>query len=40
LRCGNGKDRTQHPVETFGPDWMEFVHSSEDDSSAQGKNTR
>lgn len=25
LRCGNGKERTQHPIETFGRDWMEFV---------------
>jgi hypothetical protein len=22
LRCGNGSDRTQHPVELFGEDWM------------------
>lgn len=21
LACGNGSDRTQHPVETFGEDW-------------------
>jgi hypothetical protein len=20
--CGNGSDRTQHPVELFGDDWM------------------
>lgn len=25
MRCGNGTDRTQHPVETFGPDWMDYV---------------
>jgi hypothetical protein len=31
LRCGNGKERTQHPLETFGPDWMEFLQSSEED---------
>jgi hypothetical protein len=24
LRCGNGTDRTQHPVELFGDDWQEF----------------
>ncbi|MFO1467396.1 MAG: DUF3079 domain-containing protein [Steroidobacteraceae bacterium] len=23
MRCGNGTDRTQHPIEVFGPDWME-----------------
>jgi hypothetical protein len=22
LRCGNGSDRAQHPVEIFGPDWQ------------------
>jgi len=21
LRCGNGTDRTQHPIEIFGEDW-------------------
>ncbi|HCX33944.1 MAG TPA: DUF3079 domain-containing protein [Rhodocyclaceae bacterium] len=21
MRCGNGSDRTQHPVEMFGEDW-------------------
>jgi hypothetical protein len=24
LRCGNGTIRTQHPVELFGTDWMEW----------------
>lgn len=24
MACGNGADRTQHPSELFGPDWMEF----------------
>ena len=22
LRCGNGSDRTQHPIEVMGPDWF------------------
>ena len=22
LRCGNGSDRTQHPVELMGPEWV------------------
>jgi hypothetical protein len=35
LRCGNGKERTQHPVETFGPDWMEFGAVSAGNSSDQ-----
>jgi hypothetical protein len=21
MQCGNGSDRTQHPIETFGPGW-------------------
>ncbi len=24
MRCGNGTDRTQHPIELWGEDWMEF----------------
>jgi hypothetical protein len=24
MSCGNGSDRTQHPVELFGNDWLEF----------------
>jgi len=24
LACGNGSERTQHPSELFGPDWMEW----------------
>lgn len=24
MRCGNGSDRSQHPLELFGPDWFEF----------------
>lgn len=24
MLCGNGSDRTQHPVELFGPDWKEW----------------
>lgn len=24
LLCGNGSERTQHPVELFGADWMAF----------------
>lgn len=23
LLCGNGSERTQHPIETFGPGWQE-----------------
>ncbi|HEU5295677.1 MAG TPA: DUF3079 domain-containing protein [Burkholderiaceae bacterium] len=24
MRCGNGSERTQHPVELFGEDWLAF----------------
>jgi Protein of unknown function (DUF3079) len=24
LACGNGTTRTQHPVELFGEDWLEW----------------
>jgi len=24
LRCGNGSERTQHPAELFGDDWLEW----------------
>lgn len=24
MACGNGSDRTMHPVETFGEDWYQF----------------
>ncbi|TFW06907.1 DUF3079 domain-containing protein [Oxalobacteraceae bacterium OM1] len=29
LACGNGSERTQHPVELFGEDWMEWGLSAE-----------
>ena len=25
LRCGNGSERTQHPIELFGDDWAEWI---------------
>ena len=24
MRCGNGSDRTPHPSELFGPDWVDW----------------
>jgi hypothetical protein len=24
MRCGNGSDRTPHPMELFGDDWFEW----------------
>ena len=29
MACGNGSDRTQHPVELFGDDWAEWLPPSE-----------
>jgi hypothetical protein len=28
LRCGNGSDRTQHPIELFGEGWAELEHDA------------
>lgn len=28
MACGNGSDRTQHPVELFGPGWQDWVPPS------------
>ena len=28
LICGNGADRTQHPVELFGEDWFDWSGDS------------
>jgi len=38
LRCGNGTIRTQHPVELFGEDWIEWElgpHKPEDPRIAE-----
>lgn len=32
MNCGNGSDRTQHPVELFGNDWLEFGNEEADPS--------
>ena len=29
LACGNGSERTQHPVELFGEDWQQWGLGSE-----------
>lgn len=48
MACGNGSDRTQHPVELFGPGWDSFGlnknkdeldASSEDATSGTGANS-
>lgn len=32
MACGNGSDRTQHPVELFGEDWQEWGVTTESKS--------
>ena len=34
LRCGNGSDRAQHPVELFGDDWYEWANEREQHGEA------
>ncbi|HVN42929.1 MAG TPA: DUF3079 domain-containing protein [Steroidobacteraceae bacterium] len=34
LRCGNGTDRAQHPIEIFGPNWLEVGLDVEVDEGA------
>lgn len=39
LRCGNGTIRTQHPVELFGEDWVQWElnnrsHETADDDQS------
>jgi hypothetical protein len=29
MRCGNGSDRTPHPVELFGEDWRDWGGSAD-----------
>lgn len=36
LACGNGSERTQHPVELFGDDWAEWVPPSAADVPPRG----
>lgn len=33
LACGNGSERTQHPVELFGEDWLEWGIDAEEKSA-------
>ena len=32
LACGNGSNRTQHPIELFGPGWQTFGLDAPDDA--------
>jgi hypothetical protein len=38
LRCGNGTIRTQHPVELFGEDWLEWELNANSESAANAAN--
>lgn len=33
LICGNGSERTQHPVELFGEDWAEWAAEEPEDGA-------
>jgi hypothetical protein len=39
MRCGNGSDRTPHPLELFGPDWAEWGQQ-EDAAPTPATNTK
>ena len=34
MSCGNGSDRTQHPVELFGDDWQDWGVKTEVDNKS------
>ena len=35
LYCGNGTIRAPHPMELFGPDWLEWIGHREKATSAR-----
>lgn len=35
LACGNGADRTQHPIELFGEDWLEWELKTDQGTSQE-----
>jgi hypothetical protein len=35
LRCGNGSDRAQHPIEILGPDWLDVGLDSDETRDGQ-----
>ena len=37
MRCGNGTIRTQHPVELFGEDWLEWEAGAAEPSNESDK---
>ena len=39
LTCGNGTERTPHPIELFGPDWVEPVDEEPDEAQNKDNGT-
>lgn len=39
LRCGNGSDRAQHPVELFGEDWWEWSNEQANSDAEAAQET-
>jgi hypothetical protein len=39
LACGNGTIRTQHPVELFGEDWLDWSIESRDSETEMRRRT-
>jgi len=35
LRCGNGTIRTQHPIELFGEDWLDWELNGQQSSDSK-----
>jgi hypothetical protein len=35
LACGNGTERTQHPIELFGDDWMDWAEANGADDTEE-----
>lgn len=40
MRCGNGSDRTQHPVELFGEDWQDWAPREAPAAGAEAQTDR
>ncbi|NMM78369.1 DUF3079 domain-containing protein [Acidovorax sp. SRB_24] len=36
MRCGNGSDRTPHPVELFGEDWAQWGAEAPEEAAGGG----
>lgn len=36
MRCGNGTDRAQHPIELWGDDWMSIGSDAESEAKPDG----